>query len=472
MLTDVELLKAAFMPEKETLMTQTIFDSRTGRYFIETQPLGQPNRPWTVHCVGVLRERPPVAPAIRPTLDEIKQRCVNSLPAEVFYEFFRRCGFPFGPSFRGLSQIRLGVGEMLGVVDVPQECESDFEDYLFHPAVLDACLQGNFGCFMTYNRADGSLGELEDRIQKAEIFMPSGYDEVRLHRPPTKQMWTYVKMHERFKEQSSSDVFIYDDDGELIAEFRGFKETLVGNVEGNAESASGLLYEYEWKLQALPNRVEQRFMLPQLDEVCQRFSLSDAASSSVDELKQEAEFDSSLQPICSGLIADAFVQLGLNEVTTSCEDLESLIAGMGIAENRSALARHLLEMLIEDGVLSNSDGQWRLAQESQSNPPQVQLRDLFWSWPKSYRRLSLIAQSAHELPKVLRDEVEPLKGTAHGNLNEVEDLVWASSPAANIEFSLVARFVEQLFHDIRPGKPARIYGVEKSVWTIGFCNLE
>ena len=115
-LSDVELLKAAFMPEKETLMTQTILDPRTGRYFIETQPLGQPNRPWTVHCVGVLRERPPIESANRPVLEDVQSRCKNALPSKVFYEFFRRCGFPFGPSFRGLTQIRLGVGEMLGLL--------------------------------------------------------------------------------------------------------------------------------------------------------------------------------------------------------------------------------------------------------------------------------------------------------------------------------------------------------------------
>ena len=457
-LSDVELLKAAFMPEKETLMTQTILDSRTGRYFIETQPLGQPNRPWTVHCVGVLRERPPVEPAFRPTLDEVKNRCVNALPSKVFYEFFRRCGFPFGPSFRGLTQIRLGVGEMLGVVDVPEECETEFDDYLFHPAVLDACLQGNFGCFMTYNRADGSLGEMEDRIHKAEIFMPSGYDEVRLHRPPTKRMWTYVKMHERFKDQSSSDVFIFNDDGELIAEFRGFKETLVGNVEGNAESASGLLYEYQWKLEAAPDVAQERFKLPKLDEVCQNFSsvrsAVPSAVSSVALLEREAELTAQLQPICSGLIAEAFIQLGLNEVATPRAGLGQLVKEIGIAEQHRDRATHLLEMLIEDGVISNVDGKWSAA-TNQSNPHN-QLRELFWSWPESYRRFSLIAQCAHELPNVLRGEVEPLNSAAHGNLNEVADLIWASSPAASTGFKLAAQFVNQLFNDIRPGRPARV----------------
>ena len=309
---------------------------------------------------------------------------------------------------------------------------------------------------MTHNRDAGTLGDMEDRIQKAEIFMPSGYDEIRLYKAPTKRMWTYVRMLERYKDQSSSDVFIYDEDGELIAEICGFKETLVGSVEGNAESASGLLYEYEWKLEASPSVAEKRFEMPKLDEICRQLKPSEVSESAMALLQREAEFKSQLQPICSGLIAESFVKLGLNEIKLPCKDLDQLVDRLGIPDHRSDLAKHLLEGLIEDSILSNVDGKFTVAAiENQANPNE-QLRKLFWSWPDAYRRLSLIAQSAIELPSVLRGEVDPLDGGAFGNLNEVEDNLWASSPAAKTEFDQTAEFLKQLLAGVRPGRPARI----------------
>jgi thioester reductase-like protein len=444
-LSDVELLKAAFMPEKETLMTQTLLDSRTGRYFIETQPLGQPHRPWTVHSVGVLRERPPIASEIRPTLSEVKRRCNNSLPANVFYDFFRRCGFPFGPSFRGLTHIRLGIGEMLGVVEVPSECEADFDKYLFHPAVLDACLQGNFGCFMTHNRSGNNLGDMEDRIRKAEIFMPSGYDEIRLYRPPAKRMWTYVRMHERFKDQTSSDIFIFDDEGELIAEVRGFKETLVGNVEGNAESGSGLLYEYEWKLQPSPGLSERRFSMPALDEAIQQASESNWFEALQPRLARESEIRTELDPICAAFVYEAFAELGMNQLPTCDLDKIELINKLGIPAERHKLAIHLLHRLI----CTASQG------KLPSNPVN-RLRDLFWSYPEAYPQLSLLARCAKDLPKVLIGNLEPLSDSDFGNLIEVQDSIWASSPLKGLQIAEVAELVGRLVQEITPGHPARI----------------
>ena len=455
-LSDIELLKAAFMPDKETLMTQTILDSRTGRYFIETQPLGQPHRPWTVHSVGVLRERPPVEPSIRPVLADVKKRCTNSIPATVFYDFFRRCGFPFGPSFRGLTQIRLGIGEMLGAVEVPPECEADFEQYLFHPAVLDACLQGNFGCFMTHNRTGSNLGDMEDRIRKAEIFMPSGYDEIRLYRPPAKRMWTYVRMHERFKDQTSSDIFIFDEEGELIAEVRGFKETLVGSVEGNAESGSGLLYEYEWKLQACPGVEERRFPMPGLSAVVQNKPTLTLSKTTAPLVQREAELCAQLRPICIALVAKAFEELGLRDhLHISCS-LDELISRLGIADERRTLALRLLELLEQEKFLSITDGRLELANSSSQAKSVAALRDLFWLYPESYQQLSLLARCAQDLPQLLLGNSEPLAAAAVGNLIDVQDLIWASSPTVGAQSAMVAEFIAKLFEGIRPGRPARV----------------
>ncbi|TWU06101.1 type I polyketide synthase [Stieleria varia] len=463
-ITDVELLKAAFMPVKETLMTHTILDIRTGRYSIETQPLGQPHRPWTVHCTGYLRERAPVPPSIKPELSDVRRRCIESLPAKVFYDFFRRCGFPFGPSFRGLTQIRLGIGEMLGCVDVPPECEADFDDYLFHPAVLDACLQGNFGCFMTHNRTSNNLGDLEERIRKAEIFMPSGYDEVRLYKRPNQRMWTYVRMLERFKDQSSSDVFIFDDDGELIAEIRGFKETLVGTVDGNAETTSGLLYEYEWKLQPHPNTDVKRHRLPLLADCVDAFSVTETQSWDVlvAAVDSESELQSQLHPICGAVVAGAMRDLGLRGKPGTVVSFDAVSSLLNIPANRCGLMRRLLDILVQDRMVERCDSGFELmegfskASQSNDRPWLAALRRLFHSHPVAYPQLMLLARCADRLPAILRGELDPSTLLAPDDSDEVREQYWVSSPSAHVVFRLSAQFIASLFHDMNPGRKARI----------------
>lgn len=445
-LCDVELLKAAFMPERETLMTQTIFDSRTGRYLIESQPLGQPHRPWTVHSAGVLRERPPTNPTIRPTLEDARKRCVNSLPANVFYDLFRSCGFAFGPSFRGLKQIRLGDAEMLGAVTVPFECEADLGNYTFHPAVLDACLQGNFGCFLTHSRLGNSLGDIENQVRKAEIFMPSGYDEVRLYRPPSKRMWTYVRMHERFKDQTSSDVYIFDDDGGLIAEIKGFKETLVGNVDGNAETGSGMLYEYEWVLQPLPGGSVRRFQMPKLETLTEPFANRD--NNLVEPaVERELALKEQLTPICVQLVAKALKAVGLPELPIEGASGDDVLMQLAIPSHRRTLANRLIEILKENASLRP---------QVAAGTPEACLRQLFWQYPEAFQQIAFLAGCMQSLPKVLQGDMAPFEGAETGSLLEVEEIAVAGSPISSALFSKVAQVVGRFFENAIPGRPARI----------------
>ena len=395
-LSDVQLLKAAFMPEKETLMSHTFLDSRTGKFFIETQPLGQPDRPWTVHCVGNLRERPPVEASVLPDLDEVRKRCDHPVPSTVFYDFFRKCGFPFGPSFKGLTQINLGTAEMIGRVEVPEECD-DFDEYLFHPAVLDACLQGNFGCFMTHNRKATNLGDMQERIRKAEIFMPSGYDEIRLYRKPSKQMWTYVRMHERFKDSSNSDVFIFDDEGELIAEVRGFRETLVGTVEGTAEIASGMLYEYEWRLGNHPG-ASPNYFVPKLDQPLLQGHIDNNATEHSPSEREEQRYLEQLRSVCTDLKAG-------------------------------------------DDSLD-------------------QLRELFWNFPQFYSRTALVARCAAALPEIQNGNVDPKQLThPDGSIELKYQIASASEIGVKTELK-IADIVANLFHDMVAGQQVRILDVK------------
>ena len=93
---------------------------------------------WTLHASGSV-----VSADVQPSrleLDAICSRCAELIPAEKLYEQFAEREIHFGPSFRGIHQVRRGDSEVLAEIVAPDGTAIQ-QDYAVHPALLDACLQ-------------------------------------------------------------------------------------------------------------------------------------------------------------------------------------------------------------------------------------------------------------------------------------------------------------------------------------------
>ncbi|MEW2619230.1 type I polyketide synthase, partial [Streptomyces sp. NPDC048106] len=92
--------------------------------------------PWTRHVTGFLGGARPVpaevAVAWPPTGAE-------RVEADGFYAAQRAAGFEFGPLFQGLRQVWLAGDEVCAEVALPEDA-AHTEDFLLHPALLDAAL--------------------------------------------------------------------------------------------------------------------------------------------------------------------------------------------------------------------------------------------------------------------------------------------------------------------------------------------
>ncbi len=118
---------------------------------------------------------------------------------------------------------------------LPDALEQDSDEYVFHPALLDACLQAVIPADSDFDQRNGGL------------YLPHEIEAVRLFRRPGHRVWVHARLLEKTPHRSVSDVDIYNEDGRLAARVRGLRSHRVAG--GREESLDDLLYAYQWRPQ-------------------------------------------------------------------------------------------------------------------------------------------------------------------------------------------------------------------------------
>ena len=138
--------------------------------------------------------------------------------------------------FRGIERVWQGDRESLGLVVLPEALDQDSDEYLFHPALLDACLQAAIPADGDFNHHIGGL------------YLPHEIESVRIFRRPGRRVWVQARLLEKTPRRSVSDFEIYDEAGRLAAQVRGLRSLRIAG--GREESLDDLLYAYQWRAPA------------------------------------------------------------------------------------------------------------------------------------------------------------------------------------------------------------------------------
>ena len=236
-LRDLKLANPRFLSADEPLWTRSHFDPELGTIHIHTRPLDA-SRKWTGHLIASLQPRSADLDPIAVPLDALRRICPKEFARERCYEYLRMIGLDYGPAFQGIERVWKGDLEALGSVRLPQMLESDDDQYLFHPALLDACFQVVIPADADFDDRDGGL------------YLPSEIERVQLLRRPGRHVWVHARLREKTPRWSVADVDVYDESGQLAARVRGLRSKRVAN--GREESLDDLLYAYQWQPQPVP----------------------------------------------------------------------------------------------------------------------------------------------------------------------------------------------------------------------------
>ena len=215
-LEQVQLREALALPEPgERTVQVAITAAADGGSAFEVASIGaEEDDDWTLHATGRVR-RVGATAAAEDTLEDLRERCAEELPAEPYYERLAALGAQYGPVFRGLKEIRRRDGEAIARIELPQRAAAEAGAYQLHPALLDACIQLFGAARPVVASGDGAK----------DVFVPVDFGRYALHRPGRAVLWCHARIAADPGEGDvlRGDLRLLDVDGTALAELGGVR---------------------------------------------------------------------------------------------------------------------------------------------------------------------------------------------------------------------------------------------------------
>ncbi|GAB7028627.1 hypothetical protein JCM4914_00880 [Streptomyces platensis subsp. malvinus] len=201
-------------------------DDGTLAYEIRT-PAAAGDEPAVVHSRGTASAG---APEEQQEQDEagtldlggLRASCATPHDPDAAYQAFHEAGLEYGPAMRGLTEIRLGAGELLARIERPAADTADAALAL-PPSVLDAALQASL-VLQTASAPDTGQG----------LMLPLALDRLDVLGPCEDVIWAWVRRHDSSKGLATFDIDLCDDTGTVRARLRGLAQRTVAEPAGAA----------------------------------------------------------------------------------------------------------------------------------------------------------------------------------------------------------------------------------------------
>ena len=140
-------------------------------------------------------------------LATVRERCHKVIDGKDAYPQFRSLGLGLGPSFQVLQEVLKSEQEILGVLKIPEIRNSNFEDFLLHPSLVDGSLQAGMGA---------NIGN-----ENGEMFVPYSIGEVEILHPLQPECFSYVQeVKDPNSKVSKGNVSILDSSGKVLVKIK------------------------------------------------------------------------------------------------------------------------------------------------------------------------------------------------------------------------------------------------------------
>ena len=227
---NIKFEKALFLNNQGVSpVIQLCLNPKTGSFQISSRIPGK-ERVWTQHSSGVVSKRQNTRIKRVGVLDDVRKRCFEEFEKDSLYKTFAKMGFNYGPCFQGVEKVLRGEDEVLALIKVPDYINLEDENYTLHPAVLDSCFQ--------------SLVAL---VAPMEGFMPVEIERIQVYGRPKSVMWCHGVQIERKGKEITGDIFVYDEDENLVAEIIAMKTKSVESSSAfDIGKPDDWLFEIKW----------------------------------------------------------------------------------------------------------------------------------------------------------------------------------------------------------------------------------
>jgi acyl transferase domain-containing protein len=235
-LDNMEFIKAVFIQANKSTKLQITLDEASAAFLIYN--VSNPEQPELV-SKGAFQQMQNFGIGKSIDLSTLTATTDNMtlITGEAIYEKFEGAGFGYTETFAAIDKIWIGEDEAISKLEMPPvEMLNQYEIY---PGILDVCFQGIIALeFATASIAGEGM----------DIRLPVGVSEFLLHAELTNEMWVHCKRTERTEAYTTSDIYLYNQDGGLIATIKGLKVQILENSNQRLplKVLDSWLYSLEW----------------------------------------------------------------------------------------------------------------------------------------------------------------------------------------------------------------------------------
>ncbi|GCB43497.1 polyketide synthase modules and related proteins [Streptomyces sp. NL15-2K] len=153
-------------------------------------------------------------------LAAVAARCAEPVAHADCYDTLRAHGLDYGPRMRALTEVRLGEGEALGTLDLPDGASLD--GAALNPALLDGALHA---LVVLLARAYGDT---------ADGFLPLALGDLTVHAPVTGPCRVHVTAGRLGERTAHADLTVVDADGQVLARLDDLAVRVLGEARESA----------------------------------------------------------------------------------------------------------------------------------------------------------------------------------------------------------------------------------------------
>jgi polyketide synthase PksN len=199
-----------------------------------------------------------------PTLDlsALQAQCdQGTLSASQCYQAFKTLGIDYGPGHRGIEKVYIGTGQVLAKLVLPSHLSDTLEQYVLHPALLDAALQASIGLIMV----PGDTGSPGTAVPP--LVLPFALQEIEISGSCTAVMWSLVRFSNDSRSENKIrkfDIDLYDKQGNICARLKQLSVSIQSSKTDSTRAVSladsgawgTLILQSLWKEQAVGHEAE------------------------------------------------------------------------------------------------------------------------------------------------------------------------------------------------------------------------
>ncbi|GEC93049.1 SDR family NAD(P)-dependent oxidoreductase [Brevibacillus brevis] len=236
---DVLFLAPLVVPEGESLELQTVLTKEMGG--LHFRLVSKQDTNWLLHAEGQVTILNQTAPAVPDTV-AIRRRCSQEAnevrPADAMRHFH------FGPRWSNMADIKVGEGEYLVHLKLPEQFLEDLDGYTLYPALLDNALN------------------VPIHLDREGHYIPFAFKSFVFYRPLPHRFYSHIVKHMkegRAQETKSFDITLFDESGQVLATATQYTIKLLKEVDEHRflslVDAGTALHELTWIPQDLDNAV-------------------------------------------------------------------------------------------------------------------------------------------------------------------------------------------------------------------------